>query len=67
MTSGEVAGTNWCTLDAADTSARCVYDRAPAVPDRLSLSTGAVDVTAAAREVTVRVHVTDDTGVTKSG
>ena len=58
------AGTNWCTLDDADTSAHCVYDRAPAGADRMSLSTGAVDVTAAAREVTVRVHVTDDTGVT---
>jgi Ca2+-binding RTX toxin-like protein len=56
-------GTNWCTLDAADTADRCVYDRLPAGADRLAFSVEAVDVTEAAREVTVRVHVIDDTGV----
>jgi hypothetical protein len=56
-------GTNWCTLDSADIATRCVYDRTPASPDSFSFSTGAVDVTAASRSVTVRVHVSDDTGV----
>src|SRR5206468_1195387 len=56
-------GTNWCTLDSADIATRCVYDRTPASPDDFSFSTGAVDVTAASRSVTVRVHVSDDTGV----
>ncbi len=57
------AGTNWCTVGADDVQHRCVYDLAP--PQALQVTTSAtqVDVTDADREVTVRVHVTDDTGV----
>lgn len=56
-------GTNWCTLDAADTSEQCVYDLAPPSADTLSFSKDAIDVTWGARQVTVRFHLADDTGV----
>lgn len=56
------AGTNWCTVAAEDVQHRCVYDLAR--PEALEVTTSAtqVDVTDADREVTVRIHVTDDTG-----
>ncbi len=60
-------GTNWCTLDAQDIQRRCVYDRELPEADRVSVSADRVDVTHGDREVTVRVHVTDDTGVTSVG
>lgn len=57
-------GTNWCTIDAADTSrTRCVYDLQPATAVGYELSRSTVDVTLGAQRVDVRVHVTDDTGV----
>lgn len=56
-------GTNWCTVDTADTADRCVYDLTPGNADQLTLSTDNVNVTAGDREVTVRVHATDDTGL----
>lgn len=58
------AGTNWCTADDTDTSSECAYDLTAPNADQLSSSTDTVDVTAAERTVTIRVHVTDDTGVT---
>jgi len=57
------AGANVCTLDASDEANRCVYDRSPAKAVALTVSTSAVDVTAADAQVVYRVHVTDDTGV----
>jgi len=60
-------GTNWCTLDAADTQNRCVYDTAPPEADHVSVSADIVNVTRADKEVTVRVHVSDDTGVDTVG
>jgi hypothetical protein len=56
------AGTNWCLLDAADVADRCVYDEEPGVADQLTVSQDSVDVTLQDRLVTIRVHVTDDTG-----
>lgn len=56
------AGTNWCLLDAVDRADRCVYDKEPAVADRVTVSEESVDVTHGDRTVTIRVHVTDDTG-----
>jgi hypothetical protein len=56
-------GTNWCTVGAGDDTTACVYDRSAPVVTSATLSATTVDVTNGAREVTVRVHVVDDTGV----
>ncbi|WP_202879289.1 hypothetical protein [Nocardioides cynanchi] len=40
-----------------------MYDQAPALADQVTYSVDSVDVSAAAQTVTVRIHVTDDTGV----
>ena len=58
-------GTNWCTVGSSDSQMRCVYDEAVPVSDEGHLSQDGVDVTQDDREVTARVHVTDDTGVTR--
>lgn len=55
-------GTNWCKLDAVDVASRCVYDKAAAKVDQVRLSAPSVDVSSGARTMTIRVHVTDDTG-----
>jgi hypothetical protein len=57
-------GTNWCTIDPADTADQCVYDRTPAVADAVDRSSDTVDVSEAEQSVTLRIHVTDDTGAT---
>lgn len=56
-------GTNWCTPGATDTMTACKYDASPPASDSASLSDHRVDVSDANQRVTVRVHVTDDTGV----
>lgn len=56
-------GDNLCIVDAADETIRCRYDEEPPVVVAATVSPGAVDVTAADAQVTVRVHVTDDIGV----
>ncbi len=56
-------GDNLCIVDAEDESVRCRYDEQPPVAVRTVVDPGAVDVTNADAEVTVRVHATDDTGV----
>ncbi|HUR13685.1 MAG TPA: calcium-binding protein [Mycobacteriales bacterium] len=58
------AGTNWCTVGSGDVQNRCVYDTAPPVVGGRSISPAVVDVTSADVPFTVKVHVTDDTGVT---
>lgn len=56
-------GSNTCVVGADDAASRCVYDlNAPTVV-ALEPSATDVDVSAADRQVTVRVRVTDDTGV----
>lgn len=55
-------GANACVVDAADTAARCVYDRAAPSADQLSVSTAVVDVTEQDQSAVLRLHVTDDTG-----
>lgn len=57
-------GTNWCFVDDADVQHRCVYDTEPAVADAATVSAGSVDVTNGPQQVTVKAHLTDDTGVT---
>lgn len=57
-------GDNLCIVDAEDESVRCRYDEQPPVLARTEVVPGAVDVTHADAEVVVRVHATDDTGVT---
>ncbi|MGN6132636.1 MAG: calcium-binding protein [Nocardioidaceae bacterium] len=57
-------GTNWCTVDAADVQHRCVYDETPPALATTTVSASRVDVTNADQDVTVRVHATDDTGIT---
>ena len=57
------AGTNWCTVGANDTQDGCKYDTEAPATDRARLSTDRVDVTRRNEYLTVRVHVTDDTGV----
>jgi hypothetical protein len=57
------SGTNWCSTDPADTQDRCVHDEEPAEAHEVRLSVAGVDVTEESRAVTVRVRVTDDTGV----
>lgn len=57
------AGTNWCIVDGTDTSRHCIYDTSPAHADRVVYSADSVDVTKSEQSVTVRVHITDDTGV----
>lgn len=56
-------GTNWCTPGATDSMTACKYDAAPPASNSATLSTPRVDVSDGDRRVTVRVHVTDDTGV----
>jgi len=58
------SGTNWC-VPSRDGLTGCLPDELPPVADDVSMSTHAVDVTAADRAVTVRVHGTDDTGITR--
>lgn len=57
-------GTNWCTVDAADVQHRCVYDQAAPTVAAVTVSASKVDVTNGDQDVTVRVHASDDTGVT---
>lgn len=57
-------GDNLCIIDARDDSVRCRYDEHPPVAAEVLVDPGTVDVTGADAEVTVRVHATDDTGVT---
>lgn len=59
------AGTNWCTVGSTDTQSGCVYDSQDPVVDQAQLSTDHVDVTNRNQQVTVRMHVTDDTGVSE--
>lgn len=59
------AGTNWCTVDSADVETRCVYDRAAPQADGADLDVGSVTVASESAQVEVRVHLTDDTGVTQ--
>jgi len=56
-------GTNWCTLDAADTANRCVYDETGPTIESVEVSSVAIDVTDGPQVVVVRAHLTDDTGV----
>jgi len=58
-------GTNWCVGSGSDTQTGCVYDEQPAAADSPWLSVDQVDVTSAAAHFRARVHVTDDTGVTR--
>lgn len=55
-------GNNSCTVGAADTAERCVYDLYPPAADELTVSADTVDVTEQEASVVVQVHVTDDTG-----
>jgi hypothetical protein len=58
------AGTNWCTIDSADTRTQCVYDRtAPTIVEAVA-TPDTVDVTDQDVPVVLRVHLQDDTGVT---
>ena len=56
-------GTNMCAVDAADESQRCRYDELPPVMVETQISPSYVDVTDRSALVSVKVHVTDDTGV----
>jgi hypothetical protein len=56
-------GTNWCSRDASDTEHHCVYDRQPPAADSTTVSASTVEVSNGAQQVTVRVHLTDDTGL----
>ena len=58
------SGTNWCTVNASDSASRCVHDLAPVTTLTVVAEPGTVDVTNGDRDVTVRMHLTDDTGVT---
>ena len=57
-------GSNLCIVDAEDESVRCRYDEQPPVLAGTVVDPGTVDVTKADAQVAVRVHATDDTGVT---
>ena len=57
-------GTNTCVVDAEDAAVRCVYDLEEPSVVGVQPSTSGVDVSEADQSVTVRAHVTDDTGVT---
>lgn len=56
------AGTNWCMPGSGDSQVGCFYDRDAPKVDRVTLSSGTIDVTGADAAVTVKAHVTDDTG-----
>lgn len=60
-------GTNWCLPAAGESRTGCAYDRTPARADQALLSASTIDVTAADASVTVKAHVTDDTGATWVG
>lgn len=60
-------GTNWCTVGATDTETGCKYDLQKAASSDATFSTDRVDVSNGDQQVTVRVHVTDDTGVSEVG
>ena len=56
-------GDNLCLVDGHDVSRRCHYDEEAPVVVTARASVSAVDVTNASAVVTVRAHLTDDTGV----
>lgn len=58
-------GTNWCTIGAGDVQNRCVYDRTAPVLHEMVAVPSVVDVTNADRPFTIRLHITDDTGVAR--
>jgi hypothetical protein len=57
------AGTNWCTIDKADTRTACVHDVAVPVAHQIAYSQASVDVSDAPASVRLRMHLTDDTGI----
>ena len=61
------AGTNWCLPGSGDSQVGCLYDRDTPTVDRVTLSSDTIDVTGADAAVTVKAHVTDDTGATSVG
>jgi hypothetical protein len=58
-------GDNLCIVDSQDESVRCRYDEQAPVIVRTTVSPDEVDVTYASAKVTVRAHITDDTGVSR--
>ena len=60
-------GDNWCVPATEDLLRLCVYDVAPPTVVAMEMTPDVVDVGAADREVTVRLHLLDDTGVNSIG
>lgn len=58
-------GTNWCTVGGSDTATDCKYDLAAPTADSPRVDRDRVDVTSGDEDVEVRVHVVDDTGVSR--
>lgn len=58
-------GTNWCTVGAADSQTRCVYDATAPKIGSSTVSPNPVDVTNQSVLVTVRSHIVDDTGIAR--
>jgi hypothetical protein len=60
------SGTNWCTIDKADTVVGCVADLDPAAVASVAVSPGSIDLTGGPQVVLVRAHLNDDSGVRRA-